>query len=51
MYLYNLPENRYDRARNHKRKFSLYYDKNSQNAKLLKVISVLNSLKERNKSL
>jgi hypothetical protein len=51
MYLYNLPENRYDRARNHKGKFVLYYDKNSQNAKLLKIVDVLNNLKQRNKSI
>jgi len=49
--MYNLPENRYEKARNHKGKFVVYYDKNSQNKKLLKLIEVLNSLKERNKSI
>lgn len=31
MYLYNLPEKRYERVRNQNDKFRLYYDETSKN--------------------
>ncbi len=51
MYLYNLPEKRYDRARNYNAKFRLNYDINNQNKIYLDTIDQIKKVSTRNPSI
>ena len=51
MYIYNLPEKRYDRARNFYGKFRLYYDLTNQNKNFLEVIDQIKKVSLRNNSI
>jgi hypothetical protein len=48
MYFYNLPEKRYDRARNFNGKFRLYYDNLNQNKLFIDVIEQIKKVSLRN---
>jgi len=48
MYLYNLPEKRFDRAKNFNGRFRLFYDVKNQNKQFLDVIENFKKVSLRN---